>query len=64
LTSFSTRSAIVFSRAVSFMSRRKSAQSLIDIAATSAIDLPCTVTASTIGLSRVPSQVGQGTSRI
>lgn len=64
MTSFRTRSAIFLSRESSFIRPRKSAHSLIDIAATSAMDFSITVTASTIGLSRVPSQVGQGTSRM
>lgn len=64
MTSFSTRSAIFLSRALSFIRPRNSAHSLIDIAATSAMDFSITVTARTIGFSLVPSQVGQGTSRM
>ena len=55
---------MVLSRSVSVISRRNSAHSLIDIAEISAMDFPCMVTASTIGFRRVPSQVGQGTSRM
>jgi hypothetical protein len=59
-----TRSAITFWRSVSSRSRRKTAQSPIDIAATSAIDLSLSVTARTSGLSRAPWQTPQGTSRM
>ena len=48
----------------SVSSPRKSAQSLMDIAETSAIDFPIIVTARTIGFNRVPAQVGQCTSRM
>ena len=44
--------------------RRNSADSLIGIRQTSAMLLPPRVTAIDTGLSRLPSQTGQGTSRM
>jgi hypothetical protein len=64
LISLSTRSAIIFCRSVSSNPARISAHSPMDSAQISAMLRPSMVTARISGLSRLPPQVGQGTSRM
>ncbi len=64
MISFTTRSAICASRSVRSRLRMKPDTSSIDMAETSAMFFPLTVTASELGFSRAPLQVRHGTSRM
>ncbi len=64
MTSLSTRSAMKVSRSSSSSEFSHADASPMESEDSSAIERPLTVTARISGLSRLPSQVGHGTSRM